>query len=76
VLRRFYAGEFVMDVLVDMDHVNRALAEHGVEVWPSYDPELPWLLKPTSVRTHCFETGPLVSSHLLGPHFPDGHVWY
>jgi hypothetical protein len=46
VLFSFCNGEFVMWVVVDLDHVNQVLALHSIKVAPGKDDEFPWQVLP------------------------------
>ncbi|MGA2167244.1 MAG: hypothetical protein ABSG62_03475 [Terracidiphilus sp.] len=45
---RFYNGEFVMFVIVDLEHVNKALAPHSIKVIPNESDEYPWQVSSTA----------------------------
>ncbi len=48
-LFRFYNGEFVMFVIVDLEQVNERLAKYSLQVTPSGNDEYPWRVSPTGV---------------------------
>jgi hypothetical protein len=48
MLFRFYNGEFVMWVIVDLGRVNEALVRHSIKVTPRDDDEFPWEISPTA----------------------------
>jgi hypothetical protein len=45
---RFYNGEVVLFVMVDMDHVNEVLAQQGLSVRVTGKEEYPWQIVPTA----------------------------
>jgi hypothetical protein len=47
-LFRFYNGEFVMFVIVDLERVNEALIPHSMEVTISGNDEYPWMVSSTA----------------------------
>jgi hypothetical protein len=47
-LFRFYNGEFVMFVIVDLERVNEVLTQDSIRVTPSGNDEYPWLVSWTA----------------------------
>jgi hypothetical protein len=62
LLCRFFAGEFVINILVCIDRVNELLAVHGLEVTPGNDSLMHWRVHDKAdVDLESF-----VSAHLVG----------
>jgi|GEM_PF-1527373 len=58
-LFRFYEGDFVMFVIVDLEKVNERMAVHSLQVLPTSNDEMPWLVSPlgqdmASDEGHCY----------------------
>jgi hypothetical protein len=65
-LFRFYDGEFVMLVLVDIHQVNRIVLPAGVRVTLTEDTQYPWHLSPLSTERPAEMPDSYVGSHVIG----------
>jgi hypothetical protein len=62
-LFRFYNGEFVMFVIVDLEHVNKLLIPHSISVTLSGSDEYPWMVSSTGTGA-----APELSTYCIGFH--------
>ncbi len=65
-LFRFYNGEFVMFVIVDLEQVNKRLAKYSLQVTPSGNDEFPWRVSPIGVDAPNDENLSYLGNHPIG----------
>ena len=66
VAARFYAGDFVMNVFVDLDVVTASLADRGFAMEVTDDPNHPWRIVKLGPPEGSMEGTSYVSFHLIG----------
>ena len=66
VATRFYAGDFVMSIFVDLDVVAARLRDRGLALEVTDDPERPWRITPTGLPEGSTDGMSYASFHLVG----------
>lgn len=66
VATRFYAGDFVMSVFVDLDVVAARLGDRGFAMEVTDDPDRLWRIAPLGLAKGSFEGISYASFHLIG----------
>jgi hypothetical protein len=65
-LLRFYNGDFVMFVMVDLEQVNERLAKHSLKVTPNDNDEFPWRVSSLGQDSPSEEDISYVGYHPIG----------